>query len=245
MGKFLENHKDFWSRADFVISAVTGVLFLLLSLVINWYAGMYAAINASNSVTDIILKNIPVMNVEFIFTEGMFIFVAFVAVLLIMEPKRIPFGVKSIALFVIIRSIFISLTHLGPSPDSLMILDGSLMNKFTFGSDLFFSGHTGLPFLMALLFWNHKYLRISFIAASLIFGSAVLLGHLHYSIDVFAAFFITDGIFRIAEKVFAKDYRLFLSTLGIGSSKITNNGQPTIPTPKRVGTPTESVGADN
>jgi len=38
---------------------------------------------------------------------------------------------------------------------------------------------------------------------------AVLLGHIHYSIDVFSALFITYGIFVIAKKVFARDYLLF------------------------------------
>jgi len=46
------------------------------------------------------------------------------------------------------------------------------------------------------------------LAASLIFGAAVLFGHLHYSIDVFAAFFITYAIFHIAQKFFPKDYKL-------------------------------------
>ena len=145
--------------------------------------------------------------------QGILVFVAFVALLLIIEPKRIPFALKSIALWVVVRSIFISLTHIAPYPEHAIVLSSNLINKFTFGADLFFSGHTGLPFLIALLFWNHKALRYTFIATSLIFGTAVLLGHLHYSIDVFAAFFITDGVYRIAEKFFAKDYQTFLTTL--------------------------------
>lgn len=212
MKKFLENHKEFWKESEFIISAVTGVSFLLISLVINYYASNYAANSASNSVTDIILDNIPTINTEMIFVEGIFIFVFFVAWLLLKEPKRIPFALKSIALFVVVRSIFITLTHIGPSPIHAVILDDSYIRYFTFTGDLFFSGHTGLPFLMALMFWKNKPLRIAFIATSIFFGAAVLLGHLHYSIDVFAAFFITSGIFEIAEKFFPKDSRLFQST---------------------------------
>ncbi|MCL5009147.1 MAG: hypothetical protein M1400_02270, partial [Patescibacteria group bacterium] len=54
-----------------------------------------------------------------------------------------------------------------------------------------------------------RLLRYVFLAASVVFGAAVLLGHLHYSIDVFSAFFITYGIYRIAVKIFPADSKLF------------------------------------
>lgn len=212
MQKFLENQKEFWKNSESLISVTSGVVLLLISLVLNFYAGTYASINASNSVNDIILDNIPTWNMEIVFVQGIFLFLAFISLLLINEPKRIPFALKSIALFVIIRSVFISLTHIGPVPDIGPWGEGNFIGKFTFGGDLFFSGHTGLPFLMALLFWPNKKLRVLFIASSILFGAAVLLGHLHYSIDVFAAFFITDGIFRISERLFRKDYELLSST---------------------------------
>jgi membrane-associated phospholipid phosphatase len=61
---------------------------------------------------------------------------------------------------------------------------------------------------MALAFWKNKYLRGIFLAASIIFGVSALLGHYHYSIDVFAAFSITYSVFQIARWLFAKDYNL-------------------------------------
>ncbi len=91
-------------------------------------------------------------------------------------------------------------------------ISSNFMNKFTFGSDLFFSAHAGLPFLMALIFWQNKKLRYIFIALSLIFGAVVLLGHYHYTIDVLSAFFITFGIYRIAINLFKKDYQMFLNS---------------------------------
>jgi membrane-associated phospholipid phosphatase len=79
------------------------------------------------------------------------------------------------------------------------------------GNDFFFSGHTGMPFLIALIFWKEKWVRSISIAVSLLFGALVLLGHLHYSIDVFGAFFITYTIFHICQKFFRVDLKLFNS----------------------------------
>ncbi|UVK57536.1 sphingomyelin synthase family protein (plasmid) [Mesorhizobium sp. AR02] len=83
------------------------------------------------------------------------------------------------------------------------------MQSFTFGGDLFFSGHTGAPFLLALMFWKDSRLRFAFLAAAVLFGAAVLLGHLHYSIDVFAAFFISYGVHDLARFLFRRDWEFF------------------------------------
>ena len=68
-----------------------------------------------------------------------------------------------------------------------------------------------MSFLTHLVFWEIKRLRIFFLLASIFFGAVVLLGQLHYSIDVFSAFFISYCIYLIALKLFKKDYELFNS----------------------------------
>jgi hypothetical protein len=85
-----------------------------------------------------------------------------------------------------------------------------MLNFITSGNDLFFSGHTGLPFLIALIFWDHVYVRTLFLSSSVVFGVIVLLSHLHYSIDVFSAFFITYSIYHISLKLFHLDYTFFV-----------------------------------
>ncbi len=200
---------------DFLGSASLSVLLLLVSLVVNWYAGIYATESASSSVTDIILSNTRAYDVDWIFIYGAFVFWAFTLFLCIRDPKLLPFTFASIALFVLIRSVFISLTHIGPFPTQIP-LDSDLLNKFSFGGDLFFSGHTGLPFLMALVYWKDRTLRMLFIFAAVLFGVVVLLTHLHYSIDVLSAFFITYSIFHIAELFFKKERQMFYH--GITSS---------------------------
>jgi len=213
MNRLFEKHKSQWSQKSFLFSALLAFLFLASSLVVNYAAGNYAIEKASNGVTDIILDNLPIMDVDGIFIYGAILFAVFIVILLIREPKQIPFIVKSVALFVFVRAIFISLTHIGPILQQAPPISNIILRNLMFGVDYFFSGHTGLPFLMALSFWSSKYLRNLFLATSFIFGASALLGHYHYSIDVFAAFFITYGIFHIAQWLFAKDYRLFLHSL--------------------------------
>ncbi|MEI8091030.1 MAG: phosphatase PAP2-related protein [bacterium] len=84
-----------------------------------------------------------------------------------------------------------------------------------FGADLFFSGHTGLPFLFALIFWNNKWMRYLFVLTAIYFGAIVLLGHLHYSIDVLSAFFITYTIRHINEFLWKKDKLYMVNTHSI------------------------------
>jgi hypothetical protein len=209
MRNIIAKHKLHWSQKHFLSSTFLAFLFLALSLTINYAAGNYATKMASNGVTDIILDNIPVVDVSGIYVYGALFFGLFMAILLIREPKQIPFIIKSAALFYLIRAIFISLTHIGPIIEQIHPVSNIFYRNLVFGADYFFSGHTGLPFLMALSYWRNKRLRIIFIATSLVFGASALLGHFHYSIDVFAAFFITYSIFHIARRLFAKDYELF------------------------------------
>ncbi len=205
MKTFLQKYKACLVDKSFLWSSTIAIVLFTASLVINFYAGTYAAEKASNPVTDLILSNIRVYDVDIIFIYGSFALVLLIAYLCLAKSQRIPFVIKSIALFVLVRSAFITLTHIGPFPTRIVISPRNIINDFTFGGDLFFSGHTGLPFLMALIFWEIKRLRILFIAFSIIFGMVTLLGHLHYSIDVMSALFITYTIHHISSVIFKKD----------------------------------------
>lgn len=197
---------------QFAASTIIAAAMLIFSLIVNFYAGRFAQESASNYVTDVVLDNIPVFNVGWIFVYGALIFIIVLAALCLAKPRRVPFVLKSMAFFILIRSVFISLTHISPFPDAISINYASdVVKKFTFGGDLFFSWHTGAPFLMALVFHKNKRLKILFAATAVFFGTVVLLGHLHYSIDVLSAFFITYAIYEISKAIFKNDKILFES----------------------------------
>jgi membrane-associated phospholipid phosphatase len=198
-----------WARDRRVsLTSLLAIAAFLGSLFINFYAIQFATKHASNSVTDIILSNIPTFNVSWFFVYGLWLLVAFITLLCLHHPKRIPFTLFALALFVLIRAAFTSMTHIAPFELTYIPDFGESVRTTFFGADQFFSGHTGAPFLMALIYWHRSTLRYIFLAWSAFFAVIVLLGHLHYTIDVFAAFFITYGIFHITQWFFPKEYEL-------------------------------------
>ena len=156
MKHLIKRHKFYWSQKQFALSALLGLVFLAASLTINYYANLYAIKKAGNSVGDILLNILPVVNTNIIFFEGAVVFLIFLFILMVYEPKGLPFAIKSVALFAVIRSFFIVLTHFGPDPTRAPFDDDAFLAIFTSSSDLFFSGHTGLPYLFALIFWRQR-----------------------------------------------------------------------------------------
>lgn len=200
-------------RKDYVASVLVAFLAFGASVYANYLATAFAGLRSSNSVTDLILSNTPVYNVDGFIVYGVFAFILIVTALLSSHPKYLPFTLYSLALFFFIRAGFISLTHLGPYPDELPITVessiGMYFSNLFFGNDFFFSGHTGAPFLLALLYWRRPLLRYLFLGWSVSFAIAVLLGHMHYSIDVASAYFITYAIYHLAIWAFPREYALF------------------------------------
>ncbi|MCF7843553.1 sphingomyelin synthase family protein [Candidatus Gracilibacteria bacterium] len=196
------------SKMRYYASLLEAIIVFIFSVYVTHHASLYAEVKASNHVDDIILSNTRVYNFEFLFVYVAIALGLFTIALCLRFRKTAPFLIKTVSLFIIIRSMFVSMTHLGPFPLKLE-LESKLLNFITSGNDLFFSGHTGLPFLIALIFWRHLYIRVLFLTASVTLGISALLAHLHYTIDVFAAFFITYSIYHIAVKLFKKDFDFF------------------------------------
>ncbi len=209
MEKIFFRYRDCWKKKGFITSLLLSFLLAFLSLIFNYLSNIYTGSSLVKPVGDILLDNLPAFNVNFILNEGVSTFIFLLLFFVFIEPKRIPFFFKSMALFVFIRSIFVSLTHLGPPTGHIALDPNDWFSWLAVGNDYFFSGHTGMPFLAALIFWREKLIRYISLFFCWLFATSMLLGHLHYSIDVFAAFFITYTIFEIAKKLFTKDYRMF------------------------------------
>lgn len=183
---------------------------LALSLIFQYYAGVYSSHVATQYVGDLLLDNLPVVNLNGIIVEGALWAILFSTIIVLMKPRYIVFTLKAVAVFLAIRAVFVAVTHLGIYPGQVVPGPGffdQLYLALGLETGYFFSAHTGLPILMALIYWDEKIFRFLYLAATAVFGVAVLLAHVHYSIDVLAAPFMTYAIFKLSEYLFAEDYK--------------------------------------
>lgn len=214
MEELIKKHRNFWSDKTIQKHVIFSFILLIVSFLLFYFAKVQTNEYSGYVVPDILLDTIPVINVGYIFFQGAFIFVLFVIVLLALDPVFIPFTFENVALFIFARSVFMNMTHLSaPSVEYYKYIEHehhvqSVLFTLSSGNDLFFSGHAGTPFLLALIFWHKKQYRYLFLFCSVVASVAVIVGHLHYTIDVFSSFFITFGVFEAAKKFFKKEYAL-------------------------------------
>jgi hypothetical protein len=170
---------------------VVGIAALSSSFIINNQVSTYVDHVQGQAVGDLILDNIPIYDLNFIFFWAVLIFWAGNIIYRLIFPKEFPFILISLSLFVLIRCFFIALTHIGP-PETLLVVPEEL-SYYSFNADMFFSGHVGAPFFYALLtsVKNVKWIAIIY---SIIMVVIVLMSHGHYSIDIFASFFIAHSL---------------------------------------------------
>jgi len=209
-------HTSHWSR-DTLRSLVLSLGIFAVAALVQVIADNYVGKTKGTAVTDLLLDHLPTADVDTFIILGSLLLTFIGLFLFLYKPKYVNFGIKALSIFIIVRAFLISLTHLGVMPGQLVFDTTSpgfgLYNiLYNTSNDFFFSGHTGIPFLLGLVFWPERHWRYFFLLASLVFGLCVLVARIHYSIDVFAAPFITFSIFRLTEFLFPKDYEISRSS---------------------------------
>ena len=202
--------KDEWHGVHYRwwVFTLSGVLALfVLSYFLYTNLGWAADHRALPAGSDWLLRRLPVRNVLPMLSWGWFglhLYAGGAAMLY--YPRRMPFLIFMLSLFVAIRSLFISLSPIG-APVGMMdmskldFLFARIMGTWTFNNEFVFSGHTGIPFLF-FLFFETFWLKSLMLAGSLTMGVCVLLSHNHYTVDVLGAYFVSYSIYVLAEKIY-------------------------------------------
>jgi hypothetical protein len=181
-----------------------GLSLMGLSALVNRLANDY--INtfppANESLPDIIHALFQPMDFNLFVTAGeQVVMILIFTYLLFWDTENFPFSFILLGSFFLVRSGFLFCTIL-PAPfpriDDTEIFKVGLV---TFGTrDLFPSGHAGSLLVLGFLIQKDRWVRVTVFILAFLASLAVLLMHVHYTIDVFGALFIAYAVYVFLER---------------------------------------------
>ena len=199
--KVKNNWDDAWKSPDFRLKML---IFLLIDagiLIAFPYFFHWIESRTGTHLSDPLIENIPAID----FSIPVFGIVWGAGLVLArrasLSPQVLLVFLAGYALLTLSRFVSITLLPL-EAPQNLIPLVDPLTNYFYAGKyitkDLFFSGHTSTVILIGLCL-TERTERAVVLVASVVLGVALLFQHVHYTLDIVAAFPLTYIDFRIAK----------------------------------------------
>ena len=193
------NWKSFFSikrnRNEFILTII------LLAILMISFSQFLQFIEKRNGVVlpDPLLYTFSPIDLTWLIFSLIYLSIIVFLINIIKEPDKLLIALQAYGLMVIFRAIAMYLVPL-EAPETILVLNDPFVQLFGKGEiltkDLFFSGHTGTLFLLFLL-TEKKTLKFIFLISTFIVAAAVILQHVHYSIDVFIAPFVAYSSYRI------------------------------------------------
>ena len=152
---------------------------------------------------DPVLALVPPVDLTWLTFTLIYLGLVIAVIVLSRSPSALLIAVQSYVVMVLFRIVAMYLVPLEPPATMIALVDPTVE---TFGTgttltkDLFFSGHTSTLFLLFLASPGRLWKAI-FLSCAIAVGGAVLLQHVHYAIDVFAAPFFAFGAFTVVKRV--------------------------------------------
>ncbi len=179
---------------------------ILLSLILvfcSFYIStFYLAFNETRvgyQLYDPIIASIPAIDLSRIIFACTYSSIIVGLICCMTTPEKIVRVNLSIFCLLIFRILAMFFVPLEP-PESIIPLEDEFLLHTTYGEkvllkDLFFSGHTAS---VAILFFliDHKYMRWLLLIMSMVIGTMLIVQHVHYTIDVVAAYGFAFLAFR-------------------------------------------------
>lgn len=176
---------------------------VLLTLVLFFLPKFLSFIELRDGVIlqDPILKLFNPVNLTWLTFSLIYILLILAIIYFSTKPELLFTALQSYSVLIIFRMIVMFITPFNPPSDSIILNDpfvqlfgsGEILTK-----DLFFSGHTATLFLLYLI-TDKRYLKFIYLIFTIIVGLAVLLQHVHYTIDVVAAPFFAYASYRLVK----------------------------------------------
>lgn len=204
MNTLSQNWSAFWTDTSNKRKLVLGFFLLIITLIFfSYFLNEIIEKREGIQLNDVILNSIPSLNCSILIFSIIWISVALTIYNLIKEPKLLLIFLWSYIFLCVSRVLTIGLVPLNP-PKNIITLTDPLTDIFYGGKfltkDLFYSGHTATIFLMYLTI-EKKWLKLLLLISSILIGIMVLIQHVHYSIDVFAAPIFTYLVHKLGKLI--------------------------------------------
>lgn len=193
--------KEYFSNSHLKIEFFLTIFLLIISLIfltrfLNW-----VELRGGVVLNDPILRLFEPIDLSWLIFLLIYVSLLVGVVIFIKSPDILILAIQSYIIMVFIRILMMYLLPLNPPEKSIILID-PVVNYIGTGKnltkDLFFSGHTATLFLLFLVA-NKKLLKMIFLVSTILVAAGVLLQHVHYFIDVAAAFFFAYCSYKIAE----------------------------------------------
>jgi hypothetical protein len=199
--------KNAWSNRKFRRMTIAGSV-ILLGILIS-FPFFFAMIEQREGtlLNDHLLLLIPPNDVSIVTFTVIWSMTLLLWVRCVQDPWIFVLFLLCFVILSISRMLTIMIIPLNP-PVGLIPLRDPLSSIFYGGTDkfiqkdLFYSGHTSIQFLMFLTL-KRKTDKILAFFSTLAIGTLVLIQHVHYTVDVLAAFVFTYLIYMIGKKIVA------------------------------------------
>ena len=196
---------DAWQEPRFRNKTI--IALILVAIILILLPTFFAFIEKREGMVlqDFVLDAIPAKDVSIPTFVVIWSVVLLVFYRIYQSPRLFLVVAYGFILMCLARLLTISLLPLNP-PAGIITLKDPIANIAYGGNgifitkDLFYSGHTGNMFLFFLCL-QHKWDKIIALSASFIVGILVMVQHIHYSIDVIAAYIFTYFIYLGGKKL--------------------------------------------
>ena len=203
MNKTGSNWRETYKLKNFQYQLFLSVVILALILFLYTQFLSFVEERQGFSFNDPVLGLISPINLTWLIFVSIYLSLFTGIIILLRNPFKLLLAIQTYMVLILVRIIAMYSLPFNPPSDMIPLNDpfvqyfgtGELLTK-----DLFFSGHTATLFLLYLVI-DKKPFKQLFLLLTIIVAASVILQHVHYFVDVFAAPFFTFGCFIIVKKI--------------------------------------------